>query len=389
MQRGLTGVYTPCIAGGVACNAFVPRPLPPHPALVLDNKLHSRINNAMLALGRLDAVSILLPASQLLLYSYVRKEAVMSSQIEGTQSSLNDLMLYEMQGQPGVPVEDVREVSCHVKALELGVRRIREDMPISYRLLTEIHATLMQSGRGRQRGPGELRRNQVWIGGHSAETAVYVPPPPNMLADSFSALERYLNDADGQTSPFIKAALAHVQFETIHPFLDGNGRLGRMLIPLIMVDAGLLREPLLYLSVFLKRHRQTYYQLLQQVRLQGDWEAWLLFFADAVVATADQAFACAQELTALLASDKVRILSLGRLAGSATQLLDALFARPIANAGALAQATGLAAATIGKVLGAMGAELGIVRELSGQKRNRIYAYSAYIDILNGDDNALP
>ncbi|NDI84252.1 Fic family protein [Undibacterium crateris] len=382
MQRGLTGSYIPTIAGGIACQAFVPAPLPPQPALDLSGKLQSRLNEALIALGRLDAISTLLPDARLFLYSYVRKEAVMSSQIEGTQSSLSDLMLYEMEGVPGVPMDDVQEVSCYVHALTLGVQRIREGHPISFRLLTEVHQALMTSGRGTQRGPGEFRRNQVWIGGHRADEASFVPPPANQIADCWAALEQFINDVPEQTAPVIKAALVHVQFETIHPFIDGNGRIGRLLIPLILVEAGILKEPLLYLSVFFKRHRDSYYRLLQQVRTEGDWEAWLLFFVDAIAATANQAVATAQALNQLLAQDKLRLAALGRLAGSATQILDALFAHPVANIGALVTATGLTPATIGKALDALQLELGIVQELTGHKRNRVYAYRAYIDILN-------
>lgn len=382
MHRGITGFYTPTIAGGIACQAFVPAPLPPQPALDISGKLQTRLNEALIALGRLDAISTLLPDAKLFLYSYVRKEAVMSSQIEGTQSSLSDLMLYEMEGVPGVPMDDVQEVSCYVNALTLGVQRIREGHPISFRLLTELHQALMTSGRGTQRGPGEFRRNQVWIGGHRADEASFVPPPANQIADCWAALEQFINDVPEQTAPVLKAALAHVQFETIHPFIDGNGRIGRLLIPLILVEAGVLKEPLLYLSVFFKRHRETYYRLLQQVRTDGDWEAWLLFFVDAIAATANQAVATAQALNQLLAQDKLRLAALGRLSGSATQILDALFAHPIANIGALVTATGLTPATIGKALDALQMELGIVHELTGQKRNRVYAYRAYIDILN-------
>jgi len=236
MHRGLTGVYVPGIAGGHPCQAFVPAPLPPDPPLAFNDKLQARINEAMLALGRLDAISTLLPDARLFLYSYVRKEAVMSSQIEGTQSSLSDLMLFEMEAQPGVPMDDVREVSCYVNALDLGVRRLREGLPLSRRLLCEVHEALMTSGRGVQRSPGQFRRNQVWIGGHRADEAQFVPPP-GALDDCFGALERFLNDNDSTTTPVIQAALAHVQFETIHPFMDGNGRLGRLLIPLVMVEA--------------------------------------------------------------------------------------------------------------------------------------------------------
>ena len=386
MERGPTGHNVPTIAGGHACDAFVPAPLPPFPPLELSGKLQTRLDEALISLGRLDAIATLLPDAHLFLYSYVRKEAVMSSQIEGTQSSLSDLMLFEMEGQPGVPIDDVQEVSCYVKAMTLGVDRIREGHPISFRMLTEVHQALMTSGRGAQRGPGEFRRNQVWIGGHRADEAIFVPPPANELAECWAELERFINDVPEPTAALIKAALAHVQFETIHPFMDGNGRLGRMLIPLILVDAGVLKEPLLYLSVFFKQHREVYYRLLQQVRTTGDWEAWLLFFADAVAAMASEAVATAQALTQMLVADKASLAGLGRLSGSARHVLDALFARPISHIGALTAATGLTAATVGKVLDAMEGTLGMVRELTGQKRNRMYAYRAYIDILNKEES---
>ncbi|OLO08853.1 cell filamentation protein Fic [Salinicola sp. MH3R3-1] len=387
MHRGLTGHHTSSIAGGVNCQAFVPAPLPPEPALSLDEKLQSRLSAAHVALGRLDGISMLLPDTRLFLYSYVRKEAVMSSQIEGTQSSLSDLMIYEMEGVPGVPMDDAQEVSCYVRALSLGVQRIREGHPITIRLVRELHDALMTHGRGTHRRPGEFRQNQVWIGGHRADEAAFVPPPANQLADCWSAFERFLNDEPAATEPVIKAALAHVQFETIHPFMDGNGRLGRLLIPLILVQAGILTDPLLYLSVFFKRHRQVYYEHLQNVRLTGDWESWLLFFVDAIADTANHAVATAQALNALLVQDKARLSALGRLSGSATQVLEALFHHPIANIATLRQETGLAQATIGKVLEALETQFGIVRELTGQKRNRVYAYNAYIDQLNRDTDA--
>ena len=382
MNRGLTGRYVPSIAGGFACQAFIPAPLPPHPALEINGKLQARLAEAHIALGRLDAISSLLPDAQLFLYSYVRKEAVMSSQIEGTQSSLSDLMLYEMAAQPGVPMDDVQEVSCYVNALTLGVERINQGNPITIRLVKELHQALMTSGRGIQRGPGEFRTNQVWIGGHRADEATFVPPPANEIAACWSELEKFLNDVPEPTEPVIKAALMHVQFETIHPFMDGNGRLGRLLIPLILGQAGVLQEPLLYLSVFFKKHRQTYYERLQQVRLTGDWEGWLLFFVDAITATATQAVATAQQLNQLLATDKTKLVQIGRLAGSANQILEALFNQPIASINLLVEKTGLTPATIGKALDAMENTLGLVRELTGQKRNRVYAYSAYIEILN-------
>lgn len=384
MNRGLTGEYISAIAGGIACEAFVPAPLPPNPPLEIDSKLQGRINQAMLSLGRLDAISTLLPDSHLFLYSYVRKEAVMSSQIEGTQSSLSDIMLYEMEGVPGVPMDDVQEVSCYVSALDLGIKRIREEQPISFRLLTELHQALMTSGRGVNRSPGEFRRSQVWIGGHRPDEATFVPSPANTLADSWAELERFINDIPEQTDPLIKAALMHVQFETIHPFMDGNGRIGRLLIPLILVEAKVLSEPLLYLSVFFKKHRQTYYEHLNQVRLTGDWEAWLLFFVDAVAETANQAVETAQQLNMLRENDKARLTELGRQAGSANKILDALFEQPIASVNKLIELTGISAATVGKTLDVLEQQLGIVKEITGQKRNRVFAYTVYIDILNQD-----
>lgn len=382
MNRGLTGHYTPAIAGGVACSAFVPMPLPPTPPLAIDDKLQARINQAMLALGRLDAISTLLPDAHLFLYSYIRKEAVMSSQIEGTQSSLSDLMLYEMEGVPGVPMDDVQEVSCYVTALILGIQRIREGYPISHRMLTELHRALMTSGRGANRSPGEFRKSQVWIGGHRPDEATFVPPPATELASAWAELERFINDLPAATDPLIKAALSHVQFETIHPFMDGNGRIGRLLIPLILLQANIIHEPLLYLSVFFKKHRQVYYERLNQVRLSGDWESWLLFFVDAVAETANQAVATAQQLNAIRTTDKARLTHLGRQSGSASLVLDALFEHPVASINKLIEQTGLTAATIGKTLEALQQTDGMVKEITGQKRNRVFAYTAYIEILN-------
>jgi Fic family protein len=387
MERGLTGQYVSSVAGGVNCKAFVPAPLPPTPELQLSGKLHSRISQAMLALGRLDAISTLLPDAQLFLYSYVRKEAVMSSQIEGTQSSLSDLMLYEMEGMPGVPMDDVQEVSCYVNALSLGVQRIREGHPITFRLISELHQALMTSGRGINKAPGEFRKNSVWIGGHRADEATFVPPPAIELANCWADLERFINDVPQETDPLIKAALAHVQFETIHPFLDGNGRLGRLLIPLILVSGGVLSQPLLYLSVFFKKHRQTYYDRLQQVRISGDWESWLLFFVDAVATTANQAVGTAQALNQLRQTHRQQLEPLGRLATSAQQVLDVLFEQPIANINTLVKGSNLTPATVGKVMDRLSQpDVALVKELTGQKRNRVFAYSAYIDILNQDQS---
>jgi len=291
-------------------------------------------------------------------------------------------MLYEMDGVPGVPMNDVQEVSCYVSAFHLGIQRIREGQPLSFRLITELHQILMTSGRGVNRCPGKFRKSQVWIGGLRADEATFVPTPANELAKCWSELERFINDVPELTDPLIKAALIHVQFETIHPFMDGNGRIGRMLIPLILVEAKVISEPLLYLSVFFKKHRQTYYERLNQVRLSGDWEAWLLFFVDAVAETANQAVSTAQQLNELRQNDKARLSDLGRQSGSASQIIDALFEHPIASINKLIELTGLTAATLGKVLDVLEQQFGIVKEITGQKRNRVFAYTAYIQILN-------
>jgi Fic family protein len=363
----------------------VPLPLPPDPPLAIDWALQERLDQAHLFLGRLDSLRSILPETPLFPYSYVRKEAVVSSQIEGTQSSLSDLLLYELDGAPGVPIDDAREVSCYVKALEAGLAGLRAGLPISTRLVLEMHRVMLSHGRDAARAPGEFRRAQNWLGGDRPSRAIFVPPPPQRVVECWSALERFLNDVPTRTTPLLKAALAHVQFETIHPFLDGNGRLGRLLIPLILVSERVLAEPLLYLSLHFSRHRQRYYDLLQLVRTEGDWETWLSFFADAVVETAQSAVATAQALSRIMRQDRQRAQQLGRIAGSALRVLDAMARRPLATAGHLEEETGLTAATVNKALSALAADgVAIVKELTGQKRNRVFAYSGYLAALNED-----
>jgi Fic family protein len=295
MKRGLTGHYAPLpSAAGENARAFVPHPLPPVPALELDAEIQELVAKAMLAVGRLDGLTTVLPDPAIFLYSYIRKEAVLSSQIEGTQSSLSDLMLYEMEGVAGVPLDDVQEVSNYVAAMNYGLKRL-ETLPISLRLLKEIHGVLLSKGRGSRKEPGEFRTSQNWIGGSRPGNALFVPPPPEQVLECLGALEKFLHDDPDKTPLLIKAALAHVQFETIHPFLDGNGRLGRLLITFLFCAEGVLREPLLYLSLYFKRHRSQYYELLQAVRLTGDWEAWLRFFLTGVEETANQAAQTARD----------------------------------------------------------------------------------------------
>ncbi len=381
MNRALQGHYLKVATVGEAFQAFVPAPLPPYPAIDWSPELRSRFDTALLAVGRLDAVTDLLPNAALLLYSFMRKEAVLSSMIEGTQSSLADLLLFEIDEQPGVPVEDAREVSRYVSALEHGLRRLRGGFPLSLRLIREVHRELMRHGRGSELTPGEFRRSQVWIGGTRPGNAVFVPPPVSELDECLKRFELFLHDQPEPTPPLVRAALAHVQFETIHPFLDGNGRLGRLLITLQLAADGLLREPLLYLSLHFKEHRPTYYALLNAVRLSGDWESWLEFFADAVVESATQATRSAKRLLALANADGQRIESLGRATGSALAIHRALQRQPIATAASLVVATGLTPATVNKSLAHL-ERIGVVAELTRKQRGRVFSYVQYCDILN-------
>jgi Fic family protein len=380
MHRLTPGRYVTVTTAGEPFQAFVPAPLPPQPPVVWSAALRSRFDSALVALGRLDAVTALLPNAALLLYSFVRKEAVLSSQIEGTQSSLADLLLYEIDEQPGVPVEDAREVSRCVAALERGLDKLRGGLPLCTRLLCEMHEVLMSHPGGRGKTPGEVRRSQVWIGGTRPGNAVFVPPPADALPGGLASLERFVNDDPEPVPPLIKAALAHVQLETLHPFLDGNGRLGRLLIVLQLVADGVLREPMLYPSLFLKRHRALYYELLNEVRLRGDWERWLDFFAEGIEASASQAVATANALLALVNADRNRIAGLGRAAASALDVHQALQRQPIATSAALVKVTKLTPATVNKSLAHL-ERIGIVTELTNRKRGRVFSYRQYVDEL--------
>lgn len=381
MKRDLQGRYVTISTVGERAQAFVPAPLPPRPPIEWTPTLRNKFDQALLALGRLDSVSMLLPDTSLFLYMYVRKEAVLSSMIEGTQSSLSDLLLFELDQAPGVPLDDVREVSNYVAALDHGLHLLREGLPLSLRLIREMHGVLLAKGRGSRLTPGEFRRSQNWIGGTRPGNAAFVPPLAEEVLDCMSRLELFLHDQPEPTPVLLKAALAHVQFETIHPFLDGNGRLGRLLITLLLCDQQVLREPMLYLSLYFKTHRQYYYELLNNVRLNGDWEAWLDFFAEAVIITATQAVETAQQLLALSDQDRDKIGGLGRVAPSVLQIHRVLMEHPIATSGWLVEKTGLTPATVNKALAHM-EQLGIVRELTAQKRNRLFSYTDYVEIMS-------
>jgi Fic family protein len=381
MKRGLTGHYVPLpSSGGEHARAFVPAPLPPVPPLELSEALQEQIQNAMLALGRLDGLTAVLPDPAIFLYSYIRKEAVLSSQIEGTQSSLSDLMLFELEGVASVPLDDVQEVSNYVAAMNHGLERMKT-LPLSLRLLKEIHGVLLAKGRGSSQEPGEFRRSQNWIGGSRPGNAFFVPPPPDQVLECLGALEKFLHNDPVKTPVLIKAALAHVQFETVHPFLDGNGRLGRLLITFLLCAEGVMREPLLYLSLYFKQHRQQYYDLLQAVRLTGDWEAWLKFFLTGVEETANQAAATAKALMKLAAEDEQRIQGIGKASGSALRVHRLLQSQPILSIGAASRQLGISVPTVTSSLKHL-TVLRIVLETTGRSYGRIFAYNQYLMILN-------
>ena len=381
MQRDLQGRYVTISTAGEKAQAFIRAPLPPDPAIEWTPDLRNKFDQAHLALGRLDSISTFLPEISVFLYMYVRKEAVLSSMIEGTQSSISDLLLFELDIEPGVPLDDVREVSNYVAALEHGLKRLAEGFPLSLRLIKEMHRVLLSKGRGSDQTPGEFRRSQNWIGGTRPGNAAFVPPPAEEVQACMGKIEFFLHDQPEPTPALLKAALTHVQFETIHPFLDGNGRLGRLLITLLLCEQKILQEPLLYLSLYFKTHRQYYYELLNNVRLTGDWEAWLHFIAEAVVATATQAVDTSRQLIDLANEDRDRISGLGRAAVSTLQVHRAMVERPITDSAWLVKKTGITPATINKCLRHL-ERLEIVKELTSRKRNRVFSYAGYLEILN-------
>ena len=382
MKRDKTGEYEITNVGGELIRAFLPTPLPPNPPLNMVG-LQEPLARAHLALGRLDGLSRLLPDASLFLYSYIRKEAVLSSQIEGTQSSIADLMRFEAADAPGIPGDaDVVEVSNYVRAMNYGLNRLRrEGFPLSNRLLREIHEVLLSRGRGSDKRPGEFRQSQVWIGGSRPGNAHFVPPPPHAVQDCTGDLERFLHATGDDTPPLIRAGICHVQFETIHPFLDGNGRVGRLLITFMLLHSGVLSEPLLYLSLFFKQHRQTYYELLDSVRQTGDWEAWLDFFLQGVAETAEGAESTAQTLLKMFNINEGRIQQEVRAPASALRVHQALKEYPVVSIQSVTERTGLSfnAASSGmRIL----EELDIAQEVTGQRRNRLFGYQQYIDIIS-------
>ena len=361
--------------------------MPPDPPLRLDALQHL-LEQANQSLGRLDGLASVLPNLQLVLYTHVRKEAVLSSQIEGTQSSLSDLLLFENHEAPGVPLADVQEVSNYVAALNHGLERLRGRFPLSLRLIREIHYVLLSAGRGSEKQPGEFRTSQNWIGGTRPGNAAFVPPPPELVLDSMGALERFLHEEHSDIPLLIMAGLAHVQFETIHPFLDGNGRLGRLLITFLLCAAGVLREPILYLSLYFKQHRSAYYDLLDRVRTKGDWETWLEFFLTGVRDTSEQAAAATRRILAVFEEHRGRIEGLGRPAASVLRVFEYMQRNPIVSIPSAAEKIGISAPTVAKSLEHM-QQLGMLREITGRQRHRLFVYDAYLAILGEGTEPIP
>jgi Fic family protein len=375
-----TGRYERVVVGGEEVSAFIPMPLPPVPPPVLDDRLAERLRQAEQALVRLDLAGEMVPSIDWFIYAFVRKEAVLSSQIEGTQATLDDLLAFEAE-EKLAPNADVEEVCNYLDAVTFAREQIADaqGLPLSMRLLNETHLRLMHGVRGATKQPGEVRRSQNWIGGSRPGNAAFVPPPPNLLPDLLGEFEKYLHGND--TLPkLVRAGLAHVQFETIHPYLDGNGRIGRLLISLLLENWGLLAKPILYLSLFFKRHQAEYYRRLGAVRTEGDWEGWLDFFLDGVATIADEAVTSARDLFALISADRTRVLGSGKTSVAAVRLFEALPRHPIVTvASAMALIDTSKPTAIRSIETLVNA--GILVETTGKKRDRSFAYQAYVNRL--------
>ena len=375
---GRAGIYVRQLSG---YSAFIPKPLPPDPPLDM-GALQGVLSQANLALGRLDGAALTLPDPDVFVYMYIRKEALLSSQIEGTQSSLQDVLA--VQGQlfaPSRPV-DAAEVVNYIGAMELGLQQL-ETLPVSIRLMRTIHRRLLQGVRGSHLTPGELRTSQNWIGpqGATIGNATFVPPPPDLVVNALGDLERFLH-ADDDLPLLIRIGLAHVQFETIHPFLDGNGRLGRLLITFLLTERGILRKPTLYLSYYFARNRQRYYDHLQAVRDTGDWEGWLRFFLQGVAEVAGEAADTVRRIQALREGDRAAVSdSFGRAAANGLRVLERLYLQPYINVARVRELTGASYVSANQLVSRM-VECGILEEITGQARNRVFAYQRYLDLFD-------
>lgn len=382
MEQTRQGVFRQqAIGSPEPYNAFVPFDLPPEFSASVG--LSRLLSEADQAIGRLDGLGHVLPNIDLFIYFHCRREAVLSSQIEGTQSTLSELLLFEMDMPVGGSTDDVRQVSNYISAMRHGMDRMKGGFPLSLRLLREVHEILLSSGRGREKHPGEFRTSQNWIGGTRPGNATFVPPPPDVLMDSLDKFEKFLHGKAADFPVLIQAAMLHYQFETIHPFLDGNGRIGRLLIPLLLIERNVLNEPLLYPSLFFKKNRDQYFSLLQQVRIEGAWEAWIEFFLKAVASTATQASLLVKSLVELMQADDLRIRSLDRARGSMVQVYAQVCHRPFFRIADLCESTHLGFGTVQRCVQQMQG-MGMLSEITNRPRNRIYRYNQFVELLNSD-----
>jgi Fic family protein len=357
-------------------SSYIPPKLPVDLRL---EPLYELMERATHSLSKLDGAAETIPSVNLFLYMYVRKEAVLSSQIEGTQSSLSDLILFENDRKPNVEISDVKEVSRYVDALDHGINRLRSGFPLCLRLIKETHEILLRDTRGKECLPGEFRSSQNWIGGTRPGNAAFVPPEPEILPDYLDNLELYIHS---EGSPIlIKAAIAHLQFETIHPFLDGNGRIGRLLIILILCDFGLLKSPLLYLSLYFKENRRVYYSLMNEVREKGNWEDWIRFFLKGVIEVSDQAVSIISQITALFEVCEAKIAETGRRRFSARAVFEYLKTAPFATATSVANKLKISVPTARSALNAL-VELQIIEAEEADQRSKYYKFQKYVNILD-------
>lgn len=385
-----TGRYLLAQGGPEGFWAFHPHPLPPSPPLTVQADVQERLDAGNQALGRLDGITLLLPDPDQFLYTFIRKEAVLSSQIEGTQSSLSDLLLFENDAAPGVAREDAQVTANYIAAMNYGIGEILRPggTPLSTRLLRDVHAILLETGRGSEQAPGEFRTSQNWLGGSRPGNARFVPPPWPEVGPAMSDLEKLLHDQPTATPVLIKAALAHAQFETIHPFLDGNGRVGRLLITLLLCSHGVLKRPLLYLSLYLKRNRDAYYDHLQRVRTHGMWEEWLRFFLDGVIEVAESTTDATRRIVSMIEGDRRAIHGMGRGAATALRVHDRAARYVVIRPSSTAQALQLTDPPVYNAISRL-EEAGILREVTGRQRGKIYVYDQYLSLLNEGTEPLP
>ena len=379
----VTGRYEKTRVAGEEVRAFVPYPLPPkRPALQFGPAMAEALGAAEASLARLDVAGGMVPSVNWLVYAFVRKEAVLSSQIEGTQATLEDLLTYEATSRGKAPSgSDVDEVCNYLSALSYARAQLRrpKGLPLSMRLLNQTHRRLLEGRFGRGKRPGEVRRSQNWVGGTRPGNAVFVPPPPYALGEVLGEFERAIH-AGNRSHPLVRCALLHAQLETIHPYLDGNGRVGRLLITLLFEHWGLLAEPLLYLSLFFKRHRDEYYRLLGAIRTDGDWEGWVAFFLEGVRTIADETTATVRDLFALVSNDRAAALAHPATTVTAARLFEGLPEHPVVTVARVTELFGTTKPTAGKAINAL-VDAGILVETTGRRRDRVFSYAAYLDLL--------